>query len=100
MSIKPLAMWAIHNQWTIRFTRRTPDEAQGELNTPGGLVPFRYEPESRRLHLPDRVVHLDPYGWEVDEQGRVVFRSTRAAQAGKPSAPAQQEGEAKDGKPD
>lgn len=86
MSIKPLAMWAIHNGWTLRFSERTPTEAQGVVSTPNGLLPFRYERDARRLHLPDRVVHLDPYGWEVDEKGQIVFRSARPAPDESPSS--------------
>lgn len=88
MSIKPLALWAVHQGWTIRFTQRTPEEAAGVLSTPDGPIPFRFEPVARLLHLPESVVQLDPYGWEVDEAGRTVFRSFKVApRSGTESSP-------------
>lgn len=75
MSTKALVLWAARKTWTLRFSQRTADETTGILNTPDGPLAFRYESEPRRIHLPGETLTVNEYGWEVDEQGRTVFRS-------------------------
>lgn len=62
----------------MRFTRRESERAEGVLNGPDGTVKFVYDRRAGCLHLPDRDIYLDDYGWEVDEQGRIVFQSRRS----------------------
>lgn len=59
----------------MRFTRRDPEIAEGVLNGPSGTVAFTFARGPRRLLLPDRTVNLDDYGWEIDENGQIVFQS-------------------------
>jgi len=65
----------------MRFTQRDPDVVKGVLTYANGTVPFSFDRKSRRLSLPDREIYLDEYGWEVDEQGRIIFQSRRSDQA-------------------
>jgi hypothetical protein len=64
MNVKPLVHWAIHKQFKLRFSKREPHEVTGILTTPDGQVPFRYEPETRRIHLPDETIEINAHGWE------------------------------------
>ncbi|MBI3960714.1 MAG: hypothetical protein HY328_18035 [Chloroflexi bacterium] len=75
MSTKPLVLWAARKQWRLRFAGRTPAEVTGIFTTADGPLDFRYEQESRRIHLPGETILVNEYGWEVDEKGRTVFRS-------------------------
>lgn len=78
MSVRPLVMWVARQEaTTLRFRRRNGDVAAGVLTGPPGPVAFTYERAARRLHLPERTIYLDEYGWEMDEQGQTVFRSQR-----------------------
>ena len=78
MSLRPIVLWASRQPGTtLRFARRDAAAATGSLTGPEGTIAFRFEREARRLILPDRTIHLDDYGWEVDEHGRIVFRSLR-----------------------
>lgn len=78
MSLRPIVLWASRQPLTkLRFARRDAAAATGLLTGPEGAVEFSFEREARRLTLPDRTIYLDEYGWEVDEQGRTVFRSLR-----------------------
>jgi hypothetical protein len=81
MSVKPLARWAILQQWTLRYTERGDEIVAGIFSTPMGSFPFRYERETRILHLPARTVHLDEHGWEINPAGRITFRSARSDHA-------------------
>ena len=74
MSLKPLVRWATFQQWTLRYTSRSSDSAEGIFITPAGDVPFRYDRNVRLVHLPERVVHLNEHGWEVDEAGQTRFQ--------------------------
>ena len=65
----------------MRFTQRDPDLVKGVLTDANSTVTFSFDRKSRRLSLPDREIYLDEYGWEVDEQGRIVFQSRRSDQA-------------------
>lgn len=75
MSTKPLVLWAARKQWSLRFAERTPVEVAGIFTTPDGPLHFRYEAESRRIHLSGETILVNEYGWEVDTKGRTVFRS-------------------------
>ncbi len=78
MSLRPIVLWASRQPATkLRFACRDAAAATGLLNGPQGTMEFRFEREARRLTLPDRTIYLDEYGWEVDEQGKTVFRSLR-----------------------
>ena len=78
MSVRPLVLWVTRQEATVmRFTRRDPEMATGFLTDPNGTVPFAFDRNARRLRLPDRDINLDEYGWEVDEQGKIVFQSRR-----------------------
>lgn len=81
MSTKPLVLWAARRKWSVRYTHREAGEVRGLFTTPDGPSEFRYESGPRRVHLPDGVIHLNEYGWEVDEAGRTVFRSVSPAKA-------------------
>ncbi|RME83568.1 MAG: hypothetical protein D6775_07785 [Caldilineae bacterium] len=77
MSVRPLVLWVSRQGWTLRMGERTPEEVRGVIHTPQGERRFRYLRGPRVLHLDDQVIRLDPHGWEVDEQGQIVFRSRR-----------------------
>ena len=64
--VKPLTHWLIYKGYTVRFGRRSPDSVQGVISTPQGEVAFKYEPQSMTIHLPDRTVAINQYGWEID----------------------------------
>lgn len=76
MSTKPLVLWAARKKWNLRYTTRAAEQTSGIFTTPDGPLPFRFESGSRRIHLAEETVLLDEYGWEVDEKGHTVFRST------------------------
>ncbi len=64
-NVKPLTHWLIYKGYTVRFTHRAADEVAGVLTTPEGSVNFTYTPATRTVTLPERVVRLNEYGWEV-----------------------------------
>lgn len=79
MSVRPLVLWVTRQDgMAMRFTRRDTELAEGVLTDALGTIQFSYDRRARRLHLPDRAIYLDEYGWEVDEQGRIVFQSRRS----------------------
>ncbi|MCB0113491.1 MAG: hypothetical protein R2873_03580 [Caldilineaceae bacterium] len=78
MSVKPLARWAIVQQWTLRYSSRNGEVVTGIFITADGNLPFRYARTPRALFLPDRVVHLNEHGWEIDAGGNTVFSSKRS----------------------
>ena len=78
MSVRPLVLWVTRQQaTTMRFTRRDSEVATGMLTSTKGTVPFTFDRGARRLCLPEQTVYLDDYGWEVDENGNIVFQSRR-----------------------
>ena len=78
MSLRPIVLWASRQPATkVRFASRDEASVTGLLTGPQDTIEFRFEREARRLTLPDRTIYLDEYGWEVDEQGKTVFRSQR-----------------------
>ncbi len=78
MSVRPLVLWVTRQpSTTMRFTRRDSEVATGVMSGPNGTAPFTFDRGARRLRLPDQTIYLDDYGWEVDEQGNIVFHSRR-----------------------
>jgi hypothetical protein len=67
-NVKPLTHWIIYKGYTVRFTQRSPDEVAGLLTTPQGQVAFRYEPQTLTIHLPDRTVRINEFGWEESSE--------------------------------
>lgn len=70
MSVKPLVHWVIYKEYKVRFTERRAHEVEGILTTPDGPVAFRYETEPRRIHLPQRSLTINEYGWEEEQDAR------------------------------
>ena len=64
-NVKPLTHWLIYKGYTVRFTQRAATIVAGVLTTPAGPLAFTYDPVTRAVTLPDRVIHLNEYGWEV-----------------------------------
>lgn len=67
-NVKPLTHWIIYKKYTVRFQQRTPEAVTGLLTTPTGEVPFTYDPRAMTIQLPDQIVTINEYGWEVSEQ--------------------------------
>ena len=66
-NVKPLTHWIIYKKYTVRFHERTAQAVTGTLTTPAGEVPFTYRPQSQEVVLPDRVVTINAYGWETEQ---------------------------------
>lgn len=66
-NVKPLTHWIIYKKYTVRFHERTSTSVRGLLTTPEGEVPFTYQPQSQTIELPDRVVAINAYGWETEQ---------------------------------
>jgi len=79
MTLKPLAHWALFRKYKLRYTHRAADEVQGIFTTPSGeQLHFVFQPSVRGLTVGDApAVTLNDHGWEVDERGEIVFRSTK-----------------------
>lgn len=77
MTLKPLALFAVHRKYTLRYTQRAADSVQGIFTTKSGEeLPFTYRPAERILFIADAApIILNEYGWETNERGEVVFRS-------------------------
>lgn len=67
-NVKPLTHWIIYKKYTVRFTQRQPHAVRGVLTTPAGEVEFWYDPRALRIHLPDRSININEYGWEVETE--------------------------------
>lgn len=79
MSLRPLVLWVSRQPgMTIRFSRRDETRAEGVLTDPDGSQNFTYDRTDRQLYLADRTLRLNEFGWEVDAEGRTVFRSKRS----------------------
>lgn len=68
--VKPLTHWVIYKGYRVRFTARGENEVRGILTTPDGPVEFTYHPATHAIHLPDAVITVDDYGWEVSREDR------------------------------
>lgn len=79
MTLKPLAHFALHRKYTLRYTRRAQDEVQGIFTTKTGEeLPFTYRPAERTVAIADAApVAINEFGWEMNERGEVVFSSKR-----------------------
>jgi len=64
--VKPLTHWLIYRGYSVRFGRRSAELVQGVITTPGGDVPFDYAPQTMTIHLPDRTIAINQYGWEIE----------------------------------
>jgi hypothetical protein len=58
--------WLIYRGYTVRITKRAPAEVEGVMTTPDGAVLFRYDPAALVVHLPEKTVTINEYGWEID----------------------------------
>lgn len=65
-NVKPLTYWLIHNGYTVRFGRRSPESVRGVITTPDGELDFDYVPDAMIISLPDRTVAINQFGWEID----------------------------------
>lgn len=65
-NVKPLTHWIIYKGYTVRFTRRGADTVAGWLTTPDGPLAFEYDAQAQVIHLPDRRIAINQYGWEVE----------------------------------
>jgi hypothetical protein len=65
-NVKPLTHWIIYKGYSVRFGRRSSQEVDGILTTESGPLPFRYEPQTRIIHLPDQDIRINEHGWELD----------------------------------
>ena len=65
-NVKPLTHWVIYKGYTVRFTRRDVTAVTGVLSTPDGPLTFAYDPRAQVIHLPDRAICINEYGWEID----------------------------------
>lgn len=79
MSLKPLVHYALFHKYKLRYTTRANEEVRGVFTTPTGAeLPFVFNPSVRSLAVNDApAVTLNDHGWEVNEQGEVVFRSAK-----------------------
>lgn len=79
MTLKPLALFAMHRKYTLRYTQRAADSVQGIFTTKAGEEwPFTYRPAERALFIGDAApITLNVYGWETNVRGEVVFSSKR-----------------------
>lgn len=63
--VKPLTHWAIYKGYLVRFTARGEAEVRGVLTTAQGPVDFVYNPATRTIRLPDNILTINEYGWEI-----------------------------------
>lgn len=64
-NVKPLTHWLIYKGYRVRFTRREATSVAGVITTPNGPLDFRYDAAAQVVHLPDRTVTINEYGWEL-----------------------------------
>ena len=69
-NVKPLTHWVIYKGYNVRFTARSGREVRGVLTTPEGPLDFVYDPAARTIHLPDAILIINDYGWEVSREER------------------------------
>jgi hypothetical protein len=65
-NVKPLMHWMIYRHYTVRITERTTDRVAGIMTTPAGQAAFSYDPIARIVHLPDKNIAINEYGWEIE----------------------------------
>lgn len=64
--VKPLMHWLIYRHYTVRITERSPDHVAGIMTTPEGQINFSYDPVGRIIHLPEKSIAINEYGWEIE----------------------------------
>lgn len=64
-NVKPLTHWVIYRGYLVRFTARSATEVRGVLTTPAGPVEFTYDPAAHTIRLPDAILTINDYGWEM-----------------------------------
>lgn len=77
--VKPFTYWLIHHNYSARFGRRSPESVCGVITTPEGELAFNYNPATLTIELPDRILTINPHGWET-------VRSTTSPNDQDPSA--------------
>jgi hypothetical protein len=65
-NVKPLMHWMIYHRYTVRITERTSTQVQGVMTTPDGVINFRYDPIGQIIHLPEKSIAINEYGWETE----------------------------------
>jgi hypothetical protein len=66
VNLKPLMHWLIYRHYTVRISERAATQVAGIITTPDGMVNFRYDPVAQIVHLPDKSIAINDYGWEVE----------------------------------
>ncbi len=67
VNVKPLTHWIIYKGYRVRFTQRTPYQVSGVLTTPAGELEFSYQPMTQVITLPDVMITINDYGWEIEK---------------------------------
>ena len=66
-NVKPLTHWLIYHRYTVRFTERAAGTVAGIITTPEGQINFRYDAVGKIIHLPEKSIAINEYGWEIEE---------------------------------
>ena len=64
--VKPLMHWLIYRHYTVRITERGADQVAGIITTPEGQINFSYDAVGKIVHLPEKSVAINEYGWEIE----------------------------------
>lgn len=65
-NVKPLMHWLIYRNYTVRITQRGPFRVDGIITKPEGTVNFYYDAIEKIIHLPDQIIAINEYGWEIE----------------------------------
>lgn len=65
-NVKPLMHWLIYRHYTVRITERAAGSVAGIITTPNGQIAFYYDAAAQIVHLPDKSVAINEYGWEIE----------------------------------
>lgn len=79
INVKPFTHWVIYRKYKVRFHTRAPNRVTGILTTPSGPVPFRYEPHTMTVYLPDYRIQINEHGWELAQDSTQDY-NTKAEQ--------------------
>ena len=86
INVKPLTHWIIYKGYTVRFTKRTPQEVTGILRTPENTeIPFAYEPQAMIVWLPQMRIVIDEHGWELEKDPDPDYNSKSSDSGSKTS---------------
>jgi hypothetical protein len=77
VNVKPLMHWIIYRGYTVRITRREPEQVTGILTTPDGPVTFFYNAARQIVSMPGTQIQINEYGWEIEQQPPPDYDSTR-----------------------